>query len=62
MGVYIPANHNVNGTCGACGGPLISPMFWAAGPDCAPTEFCTNCGKQAKPIIPLAYGPLRKMK
>ena len=55
-------NHNVVGTCGECGGPVVSPMLIAGhGPA---HEFCQQCGKTAKPSAALLqpYGPLREMK
>lgn len=57
--VQIPANHNITGTCGSCGWPIISPMLWAG--TGTPNEWCVNCGKHPKPIIAPHYGPVREM-
>jgi len=57
--IQIPANHNVTGTCGECGWPIISPMLW--GGTCPPSEWCMNCGKHPKPIVAPSFGPVREM-
>ena len=56
----IPANHNVTGTCGACGAPIISPMIWAGSGH--PNEWCMDCGKKPVPRIPDVWGPVREMQ
>ena len=60
----IPTNHNVVGTCGKCGGPIISPIFWTSteGPYEAPLEWCMDCGAKPKKIITASYGAIRKME
>jgi len=55
--IQIPHNHNVTGTCGDCGGPIISPMMWSGTGQ--PSERCMNCGKRAKPLAPTT--PIREM-
>ena len=58
--IQIPVNHNLVGTCGSCGGRIISPMYWAgSGPV---SEWCMDCGKHPKPIVYPIYGPVREMK
>lgn len=58
--VMILANHNVVGTCGSCGGAVVSPMMttWNS----PPVRFCQSCGKHAKPQPPItAFGPILEM-
>ena len=61
--VVIPENHNVVGTCGKCGGPIISPMIWTTteSRESAP-EWCMNCGSKPKKIVYPNYGPVREME
>ena len=56
----IPTNHNVTGTCGKCGGAIVSPML--VGGTCQPDERCMDCGARPKPTIAPVYGPIRDMK
>lgn len=55
----IPANHNVTGTCGKCGGPIISPMISTNG---NPDEWCMDCGARPKKIIAPEFGEVREMQ
>jgi len=58
-----PVNHNVTGTCGKCGGPIISPMIWSGGDSNTPIpEWCYKCGAHPKPAIPADYGPVKEME
>lgn len=58
----IPVNHNVVGTCGCCGGPVISPMFWAStGHDDLP-EWCMDCGRRPRKKITPVYGAVLEME
>lgn len=61
----IPPNHNVTGTCGKCGGPVIAPIMWGGtltgnGP-ATPPESCMDCGAIPKPFITPIHGPIREM-
>lgn len=58
--IQIPVNHNIVGTCGNCGGPVISPMMWAGSGN--PTRWCVCCGKHPNPVVYPAYGPILEMK
>ncbi len=56
---YIPINHNVTGTCGECGGPIISPIIRDG--TGVPNEWCINCQRRPKPSIVARFGPIREM-
>jgi len=56
--IQIPVNHNVTGTCGCCGWPIISPVVQSG--DTPPLEWCMNCGRHPKPAI-ATFGPVREM-
>lgn len=58
--IIIPANHTITGTCGKCGGPVVSPIMW--GGTSSPPEHCHQCGAIPKPLLQPAWGPLREMK
>ena len=58
--IQIPANHNVTGTCGECGGPIISPILWSGTEQ--PNEWCMHCGQIPKSNIWARFGPIRTMK
>jgi len=58
----IPYGFNVVGTCGSCGGPLLSPMLIVIDYDYVPDIFCHYCGKKAKKIVQPNYGPIREME
>ena len=59
----IPINHNVVGTCGKCGGPIISPMiFTCTDTGCGAPEWCANCGAIPKQLVNPYYGPIREMQ
>jgi hypothetical protein len=55
----IPAGYNVVGTCGECGGPVLSPMMW--GGNCEPKKHCMDCNRQAKPVTLPIWGPIMSM-
>jgi hypothetical protein len=56
-----PPNHNIVGTCGECGGPIISPMFISGTAQL--DEHCAGCGRRAKRVVTIpAYGPIREME
>lgn len=59
----LPPDHNVVGTCGHCGGPILSPIItWASSGATSPRpEHCLDCGKSPKPIVSPAWGPIREM-
>lgn len=58
----IPVNHNVCGTCGKCGGPIIAPIFFASSaPGDAAPEWCMDCGAIPKKEVRPDYGPIREM-
>jgi len=57
--IQLPANHNIVGTCGVCGGPVVSPMMWAGTGN--PPEHCHNCGRVPKVPIAHTFGPIRDM-
>jgi hypothetical protein len=59
----IPANHNVTGTCGDCGGAIICPMLWSGNPfeRYVPDERCMDCGKRPKIDIMPNFGKIRPM-
>lgn len=50
----IPANHIVIGTCGVCGGPVISPMA-------SEISWCMDCLAVPKKKINPAWGPILEM-
>ncbi len=56
----IPANHNVTGTCGKCGGPVLQHQIWAGMNP--PPEYCMDCNAVPRDIIAPSYGPIRPMK
>jgi hypothetical protein len=60
----IPTDHNVVGTCGKCGGPIICPIFWTStvGADNPFPEWCMDCGAKPKPVVYPSYGPIREME
>lgn len=59
----IPANHNVTGTCGKCGGPIITPVYWASSASGdMPPEWCADCGCIPKKEMRPDYGPIREMQ
>ena len=60
----IPTSHNVVGTCGKCGGPIISPMIYCSGDTATPApEWCMDCGAKPRPEKPYPfYGPVREME
>lgn len=59
----IPENHNVTGTCGECGGPIITPVYWASTNTAdAPPEWCADCGRIPKKEVRMDYGPIREMQ
>lgn len=58
--IYVPPNHNVTGTCGRCGGPVVQPMIWS-GTDPRP-EWCLSCNARPKTPITEAWGPMREME
>lgn len=38
-----PHGYNVIGTCGKCGGPIITPIMWVStGTNDPPPEFCMD--------------------
>lgn len=55
----IPHNHNVTGTCGKCGGPIIQPIMFGG---LLVDERCYNCGAIPKPPIPSLWGPVKEMQ
>lgn len=57
---HVPANYNVTGTCGKCGGPIIQSVFWSGTAE--NPEWCTDCGAVPKPACHPAWGPLRDMR
>jgi len=58
--IQVPVGHNIIGTCGNCGGPIISPQMWAgSGPF---PEWCYSCGAKPKGVIAASWGPLREME
>ena len=62
--VVIPENHNVIGTCGECGGPIITPVFWTQygyNDHVGAPEWCMGCGRKPKKVIFPNYGPVREM-
>lgn len=56
----VPANHNVTGTCGKCGGPIIQPMMWAG--TMPADEWCADCNTRPKKRIAETWGPVREME
>ena len=56
----IPEGHNVVGTCGHCGGPIIQSMM--CGGISPPPEACLHCGKAPKKAPFPIYGPVREMQ
>ena len=65
--VIIPENHTVTGTCGKCGGPIISPLYFTTSStdiNCIGTHYperCLFCGATPKVTISPDYGPVREM-
>lgn len=58
-----PENHNCVGTCGNCGGPIISTMIWSSdGTMDGPPEWCMDCGAKPKKEVKPDYGPIREME
>jgi hypothetical protein len=58
----IPADHNLVGTCGLCGGPVITPMIWGGSTASRPAAFCYHCNARAKPTIVASWGPIIEMQ
>lgn len=44
------------GTCGACGGPMLIPEYWAGTPEVHPKPSCADCGKSKKDVA--RWGPV----
>jgi hypothetical protein len=62
--VEITPNHNVVGTCGHCGGPVISPMMWGGSDTLPIPKWCSYCQSHPKskdPFVP-AWGPILEME
>ena len=55
----IPHNHNVTGTCGKCGGPIIQPILYGG---ISGEERCFKCGAIPKPAIKSMWGPVKEME
>lgn len=64
MRVYqVPSGTVLVGTCGACGGPVLSPqILGSSNTNELPPAQCANCGRMAKPTINPQYGPLQEMQ
>lgn len=56
----IPYGFNVVGTCGNCGGPVLSPQSVSG--NYQPEDFCADCGKKAKKIVQPFFGRIREME
>jgi len=54
----IPEGHNVIGTCGACGGPIIQSMVQNGNIN---SSVCLRCGRHSKHVEPL-FGPIIEME
>ena len=60
--MIVPGDMVLVGTCGSCGGPVLSPQAWGGNStNQEPPAQCGSCGREAKPQIQPAYGPLREM-
>ena len=64
MSYIVPQGYVLAGTCGNCGGPLLSPQIWSYTDDtyAEPPATCQRCGKQAVRSITEKYGPARAMQ
>lgn len=52
----VSPDHDIVGTCSACGGPMVRPTYWAGSPEVYPRPKCANCGKQQKVVA--RWGPV----
>lgn len=54
---------NIVGTCGNCGGPMMTPKFHSANPNVRITPVCAECGFRAKPVVGSegAYGKVMEV-
>ena len=65
MSVYVvPNGMLLTGTCGACGGPILSPaIYFSDGTvNAPPSGQCGTCGRHAKPDIEPTFGPVKEMQ
>lgn len=62
-GYRVFVNEIAVGTCGKCGGPVVTPALWVTSNinDPAP-RYCKDCGANPKPELPQKWGPLLEMK
>jgi hypothetical protein len=60
----VPAGFILTGTCGACGGPLITPQVISSGGIAyePPVETCMHCQRVAKTPVVANYGPIKEMQ
>lgn len=55
----LPAGFCVVGTCGACGGPVLSPQMSSGVGE--PTRTCMDCGRTVKTTLFPNFGPILEM-
>jgi hypothetical protein len=60
--LVLPVNHSLAGTCGTCGGPIITPVMWSGPIGQQAPEYCMYCGKHPKKQIAPTYGPIKEME
>lgn len=57
----VPMGYVIVGTCGKCGGAVISPQITYNYAE-QESDHCMDCGAIAKPIVKPLYGPVRDME
>lgn len=58
----IPAGMNLVGTCGVCGGPVLSPQLYSnSWTGASPPGSCGDCGRFAKQETIPRFGPIKEM-